>query len=187
VEVVGVADELGDDLTEAERDDGEVVAAEAQGRQADEDAAQRRNDRRAQEHEPDRDVDAARIVADPDRAEVELDLLELARGQPARGIGAERVEGDVAEIEQAAVAHDDVEPDRHHREDEDRHGRVHVGEGEDDRDVRRQAVHVERVGHCDRQEHREGDQAPRAGRQLIPGVAHSMEPRGARDLTAVLP
>jgi hypothetical protein len=28
VEVVGVADELGDDLTEAERDDGEVVAAE---------------------------------------------------------------------------------------------------------------------------------------------------------------
>jgi hypothetical protein len=39
VQVVGVAHELRDDLTEAERDDREVVPAQPQGRQADQDPA----------------------------------------------------------------------------------------------------------------------------------------------------
>ena len=42
-EVVAVAGDLRQDLAEAERDDGKVVAAQAQGRQADEHADQRRS------------------------------------------------------------------------------------------------------------------------------------------------
>ena len=41
-EVVAVARDLRQDLAEAERDDREVVAAEAQRRQADQDAEERR-------------------------------------------------------------------------------------------------------------------------------------------------
>ncbi len=79
--------------------------------------------------------------ADPgvyaDRAELEVDRVrgEMRRGEPGRRIGADRVEGDVAEIEQARVADDDVQPDRHHREDDDRDHRVHVREGLEDRDL----------------------------------------------------
>ena len=59
---------------------------------------------------------------------MERDLLELLRREPARGVRADGVERDVPEVEQAAVADDDVEADRHHRErdhHDDRPGRRH--------------------------------------------------------------
>ena len=40
-------------------------------------------------------------VEQPDIAEMEVDLVELLRGEPAGGIRAGRVEGDIPEIEQA--------------------------------------------------------------------------------------
>ena len=80
------------------------------------------------EDEPERDMDAGRIPVDPDRAEVKAHLLELARGEPARHIGARRVERDVAEVEQAGVADDDVQADGHHREDENDHHRAELRE-----------------------------------------------------------
>ena len=56
-----------------------------------------------------------------DRAEMEGDLAEVEGGKPGRRVRADRVEGDVAEVEQARVADDDVQADRHHREDEHDH------------------------------------------------------------------
>ena len=57
-EVVAVARDLGQDLAEAERDDREVVAAQPERGQADEDPDERGDDAREREQEPDRDVDA---------------------------------------------------------------------------------------------------------------------------------
>ncbi len=51
-----------------------------------------------------------------DRPEVEGDVLEVDRGEPAGRVRTDGVERDVTEIEQAGIADDDVEPDRHHRE-----------------------------------------------------------------------
>ena len=60
-----VADELRHDLAEAERDDGEVVAAQAQRRQADQDADDRREHPGEDQDEPHRDVDPGEAVATP--------------------------------------------------------------------------------------------------------------------------
>ena len=114
-EAVAVADDLRDDLAESQRDDGEVVAAETERRQSDEDARQHRQEPGGDQHHPHRDVDPDLLVRHRG-AEVELDLLEVLRCEPPGGVGADRVEGDIAEVEQAAVADDDVEPDGHHRE-----------------------------------------------------------------------
>ena len=57
-EVVAVAGDLGHDLAEAERDDREVVAAQPQRREADDDADDGREDPGDGQDEPDRDVDA---------------------------------------------------------------------------------------------------------------------------------
>ena len=59
----------------------------------------------------------------------------MRRGEPGSDVGADRVEGDVAEIEQTRVADDDVQPDRHHREDRDRDHRVHVRKCLEDRNL----------------------------------------------------
>ena len=50
--------------------------------------------------------------------EVNRDVLELERRQPAGRVGAGGVERHVPEVEQARVADDDVQAERHHREDE---------------------------------------------------------------------
>ena len=73
---------------------------------------------------------------------MEAHLLELPGGEPAGRVRADRVEGDVAEIQQTGVTDDDVQPDGHHNEDEDRHSGADVGKCQDHRDVRRQARHV---------------------------------------------
>ena len=58
------------------------------------------------------------VADDPDRAEVPDLAGELLRGEPRDRVRAGRVERDVAEVEQARVADDDVQADRHHHEDE---------------------------------------------------------------------
>ena len=58
MEIVGVPDELRDDLPESERHDREVVAAQAQGRQPDEDPCKRGRSAGDEEDEPDRDVNS---------------------------------------------------------------------------------------------------------------------------------
>ena len=84
-----------DDLAEGERDDGEIVAAQPQHG-------------KAEQHAPERREDSGERQADPERQ------LEV-RGEQGVGIGADRVERDVAEIEQAREADHDVEsPAEHH-------------------------------------------------------------------------
>ena len=84
-----------DDLAESHGDDGEIVAAQPQHRKAEDDA-------------PERGEDAGERQADPER---EAEMLRQERV----GIGADRVEGDVAEVEQAGEADDDVQaPAQHH-------------------------------------------------------------------------
>ena len=46
---------------------------------------------------------------------VDLGLEEERRTEPAQRVGAQGIEGDVAEVEQAGEADDDVEPERHDR------------------------------------------------------------------------
>ena len=50
-------------------------------------------------------------------------LRELLRAEPARDVGAGGEERDVAEVEQARVADDEVEAEAHHRERGDHEGR----------------------------------------------------------------
>ena len=71
-------------------------------------------------------------------------LPEMRRGEPGGGVGPHRVEGDVAEVEEARVPDDDVQADRHHDEDRHRHGRVDGRERAEERDLV-QVVPVVRV------------------------------------------
>jgi hypothetical protein len=98
-DVAKVSDGDRDDLAEAERDDGEVVAAHAQGRRADHHAEQRRGRR----GEPQADPEAPRIAVER--------RAEHGRVEEAHGIGADREEGGIAEVEQAREADHDVEPE----------------------------------------------------------------------------
>ncbi len=82
-----------DDLAEAKRDDGEIVAAQPQHRNAGAICRRGRQTAADQQHECKGQVD-----------------VELARGQQRPGIGADGVEGDIAEVEQAGIADDDVQP-----------------------------------------------------------------------------
>ena len=72
---------------------------------------------------------------------------EVVGGQPADGERAERVEGHVAEVEQAREAHHEVQPERHH----------HVGEGED------AVVHVAVERRAEQREQRDGHHATMPG------------------------
>ena len=73
-EVVAVVGDLGHDLAEAERHDREVVAAQAQGREPDQDAREGREDPGDDQHEPDRDVKAGRVRRHADAADVHVDV-----------------------------------------------------------------------------------------------------------------
>src|SRR6185437_6765146 len=72
VDVPAVPEDLGDDLTETEGDEREVVALEAQRRRADDRAGQGADRRSDRQHEPEVDVDA-RLLAGRGRAE-DVDL-----------------------------------------------------------------------------------------------------------------
>ena len=90
-----VDDDEADDFAERQRDDGEIVAAQPQHR-------------KSEHHAPECGEDAGQRQADPERQP------EIGRQQRV-GIGADRVKGDVAEIEQAGEADHDVQsPSQHH-------------------------------------------------------------------------
>ena len=90
-----VDDDEADDLAERQRDDGEIVAAQPQHR-------------KAEQHAPERGEDAGQRQADPERQS------EIGRQQRV-GIGADGVERDIAEIEQAGEADHHVQsPSQHH-------------------------------------------------------------------------
>ncbi len=100
-----VDDDEADDLAEGQRDDGEIVAAQPQHR-------------KAEQHAPERRENAGERQADPERQP------EIG-GEQRVGIGADGVEGDVAEVEQAGEADHDVQaPAQHHiGQHQDRRGR----------------------------------------------------------------
>lgn len=101
-----VAQQDADDLAEAEGHDRQVVAAQAQHREAEEEAEQRGH------HPGDRQGGP----------EAEPGVL----GEQRVGVGTYRVEADVAEIEQAGQADHDVQADAEHHVDQDQGGDVHA-------------------------------------------------------------
>src|SRR5690606_21224654 len=94
-----------DDFTEAQGDDGQVVAAQAQHRKAQQEAEQcchgTGDGQRGPEAEP------------------------VVMGEQRVGIGTHRVEADVAQIQQAGQADDDVQAQAQHHVDQDQRGNVH--------------------------------------------------------------
>src|ERR1019366_1620425 len=110
---------------EGQGDDGDVVAPQAQRRQADDDPGQAADEGRAHENEQEVQVDAALGGGDPGDTDVNVGLEEEVRAEPAQGVCAEGVEGDVTEVEQAGEAHHHVETQRHDREGHGDDGGVH--------------------------------------------------------------
>src|SRR5450830_661546 len=118
---VEVVHEDADDFAEAERDDGEVVAAQLQGGGAEQGAEERGDHGGEGDDDPEREVDAVlRNLGPADEDEevanqgVGVDegfehAGELGRGEQAGGVGADGVEGDVAEVEQTGEADYDVQ------------------------------------------------------------------------------
>ena len=90
---VGVVGRDADDLAEPERDDGEVVAAQSQRRRAEQHAGGHGH---------------AMPIGATARGQV-----AVGRAEHADRVRADGEEGDVAEVEQAGLADDDVQPDRH--------------------------------------------------------------------------
>jgi hypothetical protein len=117
LDAAAVRHDLADDLAEGERDDRDVVAAQPQRRHADHGAGDggRRSGEREDEQEV--EVDAGRAghgVADQDgdAASVGPGVRPEARPEVSGRVRADREEGHVPEVEQAGVAHDDVQPER---------------------------------------------------------------------------
>ena len=125
------------DRAEAERDDGEVVAAQAQ-------------DRKAEQQTEKHAHDAAERQADP---ETKVEMLV----QQGVGVGANGEEGDITEIEQTGEADGDVEPEAKHDEDQRADHDVDVVE------VLR-ARHQPREEHG---EHADADQRPAAEHRVV--------------------
>jgi hypothetical protein len=84
---------------------GQVVAAQLQHRRAEQHAGGRGEQRRGGNHDPDRRVQAGR--------EHGLEALEVftqvRAGQERVHVGADGIEGDEAEVEQAGITDDDVQ------------------------------------------------------------------------------
>ncbi len=102
-----------DDLAERQRHDGEIVAAQAQHR-------------KAQQYAPKGGEQAGDGQADPEcpRPEHRHRRRDHVGGDDRVGVGADGVEGDVAEIQQAGETDDDVEAPGEHHVDEDLHAEI---------------------------------------------------------------
>ena len=100
-DVVAVVRERQEHLEEEQRHDREVVAREPARRKADEEADDAADDRDERDHDERRQVDVVLVGAE-ERVRVRADAEE----------------GDVAEVEQAAPADDDVEAEREQHEDD---------------------------------------------------------------------
>jgi hypothetical protein len=94
---IQVVHENAHDLAETEGDDGQIIAAQAQCRRAEQYAEQAGGKRAHRQNRPHRPVQA-----------------ELRRGQQRIGISADGIESDEAQIEQTGEADHDVQPQRQH-------------------------------------------------------------------------
>ncbi len=104
-EVGHVAQQDADDLAEAESHDGQIVTAQAQHREAQQEAEQcchRAGD--------------GQCSPEPDPV--------IVREQRV-GVGTDGVETDVTQVEQAGQTDDDVQPEAEHHVDQDQRGDVH--------------------------------------------------------------
>ena len=109
-----------DDLAEGERDDREVVAAQPQHREAEQDAPERRQHAGDRQQHPERP--RSKLIEIDGEVRIfrrERDERQAVLGEQREGIGADRVEGDVAEIEQAREADHDIEAPAEHHVDQD--------------------------------------------------------------------
>ncbi len=129
-ELIAVRRHGQEELEEEERHDGEVVACETARRQAEQESDDGPDDDYGRDGEDGRQMDAVLLGA-----------------EERIGIRADAVERDVAEVEQAAPADDDVQPEREQ----------HV-----ERDVERHSAHVSAVV-CDRKQSDEGDERGQPG------------------------
>ena len=100
-DVVAVVRERQEHLEEEERHDRQVVAREPARGKPDEEADDAADDRHERDHEQRRQVDVVLVGA-----------------EERVGVRADAEEGDVAEVEQAAPADDDVQPEREQHEDD---------------------------------------------------------------------
>ena len=116
--LVGVVEELRDDLAEAKRHEREVVAAKAQRRCTDDETEDGAQHRGRDQDDPEVDVDALRREGRRVTEPVDLQTEEEAGHEPTGDIGPDRPERDVPEVEQAGVADDDVQAERTHRPDQ---------------------------------------------------------------------
>ena len=107
---VQVVDENADDLAKPERDDREVIAAQLQNGRPEHDAEKGGDRGSERHHQPDRQMQTVRKhLRDPREL-----LRQVRRSQQRVHIGADRIKGDVAEVEQAGEADDDVQAQRQH-------------------------------------------------------------------------
>jgi hypothetical protein len=165
LDLVAVDGDAPDDLAERERDDRDVVAAQAQGRQADQHPGDRRGDDRQHEDQQEVEVDAREVrggLADEDVDPLAAaGVLPEARAEVAHDVRPDREERDVAEVEQAGEADDDVQAQRH----------AHVGQGED------HVVHdVAALAEEERQDHRDAQEDRRDDQVLPLGQLRRAEP-----------
>ena len=116
-----------DDLSKRQGDDGEIVAAEPQHGKAEDDAPQRRGKAGDRQAKPEPETEMG--------------------GKQREGVGADRVEGDIAEVEQAGEPDHDVEPPAEH----------HIGEHEDGEvePVAKRQAEMERLLEAERGERKE--------------------------------
>ncbi len=167
VEVVG---EHPDDLAEAEGHEGQVVAVEPQHGQAQENARSRGHadaDQEEDEEPPRRQ----REGASPEH------LIGLGRSEDGPGVGSDREEGDIAQVQEPGQPHHDVETESQGHEDADLDGDLHVvgvdgperghehAEGDGGQEGLGPARDPREVEDQDRglEEHEEHDRARRAG------------------------
>ena len=152
-----------DDLAEAERDDGQVVAPQSQRRCAEQQAGD--------EGEHDGDGDGGQVGQ-----------RGVLRAEQPRGIGADGEEADVAEVEQAGLADHDVEAEADHGVgggDEQDAAEVGVGRAEqrwlDDGEQEEEGD----GGEAEEPAHRTRARAPPAGQGVAPvGAALAQAGRG---------
>src|SRR5713101_5454112 len=116
VEIVG---EHPDDLAEAEGHEGQVVTVEPQHGQAQENARSRGH----ADADEEEDEEPPRRQREDASAE---DLIGLRRPEYRPGVGPDREEGDIAQIQEPGQPHHDVETEGEGHEDADLDGDLHV-------------------------------------------------------------
>ncbi len=105
-----VVQEDADDLAEAQRDDRQIVAAQLERRCAQQDAEQAGDGGADRQDDPERQMQ-----------------VEVRDGQQRVDVGADRVEGDIAQVEQAGEADHDVQAERQEDVEDREVGDAHPG------------------------------------------------------------